>query len=151
MKPLIYKGYLGSVECSIEDDCLHGKILHVNDLVTFEASTPSELQKAFEESVEDYLATCVQLGKEADKSYKGTFNVRVRPELHRGVATSATLQDISLNEWVAKAIAEKLDGSAEVHHHHESHIHIEATVTEQIDFAALNRGGAYSVKETSNA
>lgn len=146
MKPLSYKGYLGSVDLSIEDDCLHGKVLYVNDLVAYEAASPAGLQKAFEEAVDDYVETCRQVGKDPDKSFKGTFNVRIRPEQHRGAAVAATLHDTTLNDWVAQAIGEKLEGR-EVHHHNEQHIHIEANVTEPIDFGALHRGGGFEFQE----
>ncbi len=107
MKPLNYKGYLGSVDYSLEDGCLHGKILHVNDLVTFEAETVLQLQQAFEEAVDDYLQTCEDLDKEPDRPFKGTFNVRVTPDQHRNVAIEAAKQGVSLNRWVAEAIDAK--------------------------------------------
>ena len=117
MKPLSYNGYLGSGECSFEDGCLHGKILHINDLVTYEGQTVPELEAAFKESVDDYLATCADSGKDPDKSFKGTFNVRMTPELHKAAAVSAAVQNIKLNEFVSQAVAEKVEGRAEVHHH----------------------------------
>ncbi len=78
MKDILrYKGFIGSIEISIEDDCLHGKLLFINDLVTYEARTPNQLQAEFESAVEDYLTTCKELGRSPDKPFKGTFNIRV--------------------------------------------------------------------------
>jgi len=57
---LEYKGYQGSVEVSLEDDVLHGKILRITDLVTFEAKTPDGLQQAFKQEVDEYLAFVVR-------------------------------------------------------------------------------------------
>lgn len=150
MKPLSYKGYLGSVDYSLEDGCLHGKILHVNDLVTFEAETVPQLQQAFEEAVDDYLQTCRDLGKEPDRPFRGTFNVRVSPDQHRSAAIESAKHNVSLNQWVVDAIDAKLRGSETVHHHHESHFHIQTTVTEELDFDALRRGteGYHLEKET---
>ncbi|VGO20941.1 type II toxin-antitoxin system HicB family antitoxin [Pontiella sulfatireligans] len=108
MKPLQYKGYLGSVKCSVDDDCLYGKILYINDLVNYEATSPVELKQTFEAAVDDYLQTCEQLGKEPEKSFKGSFNVRVSPELHREAATQAAIYEESLNEFVAQAVREKV-------------------------------------------
>ena len=59
---LEYKGYQGSVEVSLEDDVLHGKILRITDLVTFEATTPKVLRRAFEQQVDEYLAFCEEEG-----------------------------------------------------------------------------------------
>ncbi|EJL6486938.1 type II toxin-antitoxin system HicB family antitoxin, partial [Vibrio cholerae] len=78
-----YKGFWGSCEVSFEDGILHGKIECINDLVTYEAATPVELEEAFHDSVDDYLETCEMLGKEPDKTMSGSFNIRVGSELHK--------------------------------------------------------------------
>ena len=62
-----YKGEQGSVEVSLEDNVLHGKILHIVDLVTFEAQTPEGLQQAFKQEVDGYLAFCEEEGVAPDK------------------------------------------------------------------------------------
>lgn len=64
---LEYKGYLGTVEFSAEDNCLFGKIIGINDLISYEAQEVSELKEAFEEAVNDYLDICKELGKETIK------------------------------------------------------------------------------------
>lgn len=43
----------------------YGKMIGINDLVSFEGTSVKELEKEFQEAVEDYLATCRELGKEA--------------------------------------------------------------------------------------
>ncbi len=102
MKPLEYKGYLGSVE--YEDTYLYGKILLINDLVTFEGDSIKELKAAFEESVDDYLATCQELGKEPDKPFKGTFNIRMSPEWHKDLSAIACREETSLNALILRAV-----------------------------------------------
>jgi len=99
-----YKGYHASVNYSETDNVLFGSILGINDLVTFEAESISELKVAFEEAVDDYLATCAQLGKEPEKEFKGLFNVRIAPALHKKAALKASLQKVKLNKFVEKAI-----------------------------------------------
>ena len=61
---LEYKGYLGTVEFSAEDNCLFGKVIGINDLISFEEQEVSELKEVFEEAINDYLDTCKKLGKE---------------------------------------------------------------------------------------
>lgn len=100
---LKHKAYLGSVEFSAEDGILHGKIIGINDLVTFEADSVNELQKVFNEAVEDYLETCKELDKEPNKFFKGVFNVRTSNELHRDLALIAEKKQMKLNELVNKA------------------------------------------------
>lgn len=57
---LKYKSYTGSVEYSAEDSVFHGKILDINDLVTYEASHLKELEKSFKEAVDDYLSNMLK-------------------------------------------------------------------------------------------
>ena len=40
----------------------------------------------FGKAVEDYLELCNLNGKEPEKVYKGSFNVRISPELHKQAA-----------------------------------------------------------------
>lgn len=108
MKTFAYKGYQGSSECSVEDECLFGRILFVRDLVTYEGETVAELEVAFREAVDDYLSTCAKLGKAPDKPFRGSFNVRVNPERHREIAVAAAQEGVSLNEWITEAVDERL-------------------------------------------
>ena len=79
---LTYKGFVGSVHFSADDSVFHGKIEGIGDLVTFEGASVEGLTAGFKEAVEDYLQLCKRTGKHVEKSYRGTFNVRVPPELH---------------------------------------------------------------------
>lgn len=106
-----YKGYLGSIELSLEDEVLHGKLLYINDLVTYEGDTISELKNAFIESVEDYISFCAKNGKSPEKSFKGSFNIRIPPELHRTAAIEATKQNITLNQFVIQSLENEINGS----------------------------------------
>ena len=101
---LTFNGYSGSVEYSAEDNIFFGKIIGINDLVNFEGTSVDELKASFEESVNDYIVTCKELNKEPQKTFKGTFNVRVPIELHREAAIIAHKNNISLNELVKKSL-----------------------------------------------
>jgi predicted HicB family RNase H-like nuclease len=101
---LEYKGYYASVHFSSEDDVFYGKIVAIDDLVNFEGGSVKELKKAFHEAVDDYLETCASIGKEPNKTYKGTFNVRISTDLHKAAAVYAASENISLNDFVKKAI-----------------------------------------------
>lgn len=101
---LEYQGYQGVVEFSAEDGVFFGKLFGLNDLVTFEGQSVKELEKAFHEAVDDYIETCKEAGKEPERAYKGSFNVRINPDIHRQAAFKAQLLHISLNEFVERAI-----------------------------------------------
>jgi predicted HicB family RNase H-like nuclease len=66
MQTLTYKTFHGSTEYSTDDRCHHGKILFIQDLVTYESETLPELEKAFHAAVDDYLVTCVEVGKDPE-------------------------------------------------------------------------------------
>lgn len=112
-----YKGYCGTCEVSLEDGVLHGKIECINDLVTYEASTPAEIQVAFEEAVDDYLETCELIGKEPDKVMSGSFNVRVGSELHKKLYIESKKVGVSLNDFIKTSLSKSLDQKKEVHMH----------------------------------
>lgn len=124
METLHYKDYEGSVEVSIEGRCLHGKLLFVDDLVTYEGKDFEELEVTFRESVNDYLAFCAEIGKAPEKPYKGIFNVRVRPEIHRELVVLAYHSQQTLNELVCKALETYVSERAVHHTHHHIHEHV---------------------------
>ena len=101
---LTYKGFIGSVHFEGEDEIFFGKIEGINDLVTFEGESVSTLKNAFAEAVDDYLALCESIGKEPFKSFKGSFNIRITPQLHRKAFQLATLKGMTLNQFVQHAI-----------------------------------------------
>lgn len=101
---LEYKGYYGSVEFSSSDKVFYGKVIGINDLVSFEGNTVRKLEKSFCEMVDDYIQTCKQLGKQPKKTYKGSFNIRISPELHKKVAIVAGKKKLSLNQLVKFAL-----------------------------------------------
>ena len=103
-----YKGYVGSVEFSEEDGLFYGKVMGVRALISYEGTTAHELVDDFHGAVEDYLALCEAEGKEPEKAYKGSFNVRISPELHKQAAIFATTHGISLNSFVENALRTSL-------------------------------------------
>ncbi|HOO73232.1 MAG TPA: type II toxin-antitoxin system HicB family antitoxin [Spirochaetota bacterium] len=109
MKDLLqYKEFFGSVHFNPEDSVFFGKIEGINDIVTFEGKTVDEIKKSFKEAIDDYLEICKQTGKEPCKSYKGSFNIRITPELHKKAVQKSISRGVSLNQFVQKAIEHEL-------------------------------------------
>ncbi len=103
---LEYKGYHTRIEFDSEDLVVRGKIEGIKDFVDFESSDLTNVEKEFRAAVDEYLAFCKEVGKEPDKEYKGTFNIRISPELHKKLAVVALINGDTLNATVEKAIAE---------------------------------------------
>jgi len=101
---LEHRGYVGSVEFNADDKVFFGKILGIKDLVTFEGESVSELEQSFHDMIEDYLQTCKKLKKEPEKTYKGSFNIRISSEMHKQAAIIASRKNISLNNFIKFAL-----------------------------------------------
>lgn len=102
---LRYKNYIGHVEFDEEADIFHGEVINTRDVITFEGSTVKSLKKAFKDSIDDYLSFCKERGDSPEKPFSGKFNLRLDPELHREAYAAAKAEGMSLNGWVAQAIA----------------------------------------------
>ena len=105
---LNYKGFIGSVYLSEEDEMFYGKIEGISDCIMFEGSSVTELKNMFREAVNEYIEDCKRYNKTHLKSFKGSFNIRVKPEIHQKAAMLATIQGISLNQFVQKAIVKEI-------------------------------------------
>ena len=106
---LEYKGYVGSVHYSDEDEVFHGKLEGLRDLVTYEGTDVRSLKKGFREAVDDYLSTCARRGRRPDVPFKGSFNVRVGRELHKRAAVFAAARQKKLNALVSEALESYLE------------------------------------------
>lgn len=99
-----YKNYVGSVEFSEEDGLFYGKVMGIRALISYEGTNAKELIADFHGAVDDYLALCNSEGKEPEKAYKGSFNVRVSPELHKQAVICAAAKQMTLNSFVENAL-----------------------------------------------
>ncbi len=111
---LTYKELLGSVHFNAEDEVFFGKKEGIDDLVSFEGTSVKELQVSFKEAVDDYIELCRESGKKIEKSYKGSFNIRISPDIHKKAKRLGIMKGISLNQFVQKAIEEKVERELEL-------------------------------------
>ena len=108
MNTMEHKGFAARVEYSEEDGCFIGHIAGIRDVIGFHGESVAELRAAFEEAVDDYLATCKKLGKEPNNPYSGQFRLRLAPELHARAAMLAETRGKSLNTWVSEVIEKSI-------------------------------------------
>lgn len=99
-----YRGYLGSVEFSPEDRLFFGKVQGIQALISYEGTSADELIADFQGAVDDYLTLCEAEGIAPEKPYKGSFNVRISPDLHRRAAVWASTHQTTLNKVVESAL-----------------------------------------------
>lgn len=103
-----YKGYIGSVEFSQEDELFYGKVQGIRALISYEGTNASELVEDFHSAVDNYLTLCQEEGKIPEKAYKGSFNIRISPELHKKIAIYTMEHDITLNSFVEHSVEKEL-------------------------------------------
>lgn len=99
-----HKDYIGSVEFSESDGLFFGKVIGIRSLISYEGTTAKTLIKNFHEAVDDYLALCKEKNEVPERAYKGSFNVRVSPQLHKQAVISASTKGMTLNSFVEKAL-----------------------------------------------
>jgi predicted HicB family RNase H-like nuclease len=105
MSTMNYKGYAARIEYSDEDGCFIGHIAGIKDVIGFHAESVNELRVAFEEAVDDYLATCEKVGRAPQKPYSGKLMLRVPPEVHARAAMMAEAHGMSINQWAADVLS----------------------------------------------
>lgn len=109
MKNLIeYKDYVGSVEFSADDGLFFGKVQGIRALISYEGTNAAELIEDFHSAVDEYLEICQEEGKKPEKAYKGSFNIRITPELHKKIAIYAMEHGITLNSFVEQSVEKQL-------------------------------------------
>ena len=111
MNVLEYKGYHAKIEYDAESNVLFGQIEGIRDLVNFESNSSKEIDLEFHNAVDDYLIFCEDVGKTPDKEYKGLFNVRIDPELHRRLSICSFKTGESINSIVEKSIEQYLNNT----------------------------------------
>ena len=108
-----YGDYAARIVYDDDDKVFHGRVLNMNDMVTFEATTVAGIAKEFRKSVDEYLKFCKEIGKEPEKPFSGKLIVRTDPETHRGISTIAEIQGKSMNVVVQECLQEYVAGHTE--------------------------------------
>lgn len=103
-----YKGYVGDVEYDDDAKLFHGEVVNTRDVITFQGRSVDELERSFQESIDDYISWCEEEGVPPEKPFSGRFNLRISPDLHREVAIAAKRLNKSMNAFVEDAIKDEL-------------------------------------------
>ena len=109
MNMMKYKGYIARIEYDEEDRIFVGHLAGIKDIVGFHGITVNELEGAFHESVDNYIAISEETGRPVQKPYSGKLMLRVSPDIHAAVATAAEVHGKSINQWVYDVLDEAAD------------------------------------------
>jgi predicted HicB family RNase H-like nuclease len=105
-----YKGYVGVAEIAFDTGMIYGRVAGLRDVVTFQGHTVAEAERAFHDSVDDYLELCASRNEAPEKPFSGKFLVRIPPALHRALADAALARGVSLNALVEAALSDAFLG-----------------------------------------
>jgi predicted HicB family RNase H-like nuclease len=103
-----YKGYFGEVQYDSDAKIFHGEVVGLKDVITFQAKTVDGLEKAFKDSINDYLEWCKERNEKPEKTYSGKIHLRMNPELHAQLALEAAKKRISLNDLINKLLNQNI-------------------------------------------
>jgi predicted HicB family RNase H-like nuclease len=102
-----YRGCTARVEYDPRDEAFVGRVLGIEDRITFHGATVVTLRRDFHAAVDHYLADCAARGRAPQKPYSGKILLRVAPEIHARAAMTAEAQGKSLNRWAAEVLAQR--------------------------------------------
>ncbi|MFQ3598210.1 MAG: type II toxin-antitoxin system HicB family antitoxin [Chloroherpetonaceae bacterium] len=105
---LNYKGYTGRVEYDGDAKIFHGEVIDLRDVITFQGKSVNEIERAFRESIDDYLDFCKSRGESPEKPFSGKFVLRVSPSLHRRLYLKAAENGKSLNAWLVEQLEKSI-------------------------------------------
>lgn len=106
---LSYKGYRASLEFDPDDRILVGRVLDIHDVIGFHGASVAELEAAFHEAIDDYLAACEALNQAPEKPASGRMMLRVAPAVHAASLRAAAEAGLSLNKWAEEVFRRAAD------------------------------------------
>ena len=100
-----YKNYAGTVEYNEDAGILFGRIVGIDDVISYEGGSVATLRQSFHDAVDDYLTHCQNIGKKPNSPYSGKFILRLPPALHASLTAKAQAVGKSLNQYAADVLA----------------------------------------------
>jgi len=99
-----YMGYTASMVFDAEDKVIVGRVLEIDDIITFHGESVAEFEAHFHEAVDSYVAAAQDLGSTPEKPASGKVMLRIAPEVHAAALRAAAQQGTSLNKWAESAL-----------------------------------------------
>jgi len=102
-------GFRAVIKYDPEIEMFRGQFVGLNGGADFYASDIDNLKREGAISLKVFLEACRERGIEPRKEYSGKFNVRVPSRLHADIASAATADGKSLNQWVVDTLEHAVD------------------------------------------
>ena len=101
---LTYKGYTASMVFDAEDKIIVGRVLDIDDIISFHGESVAEFEVSFHAAIEEYVAASQNLGSKPERPASGKLMLRIAPEVHAAALKAAAKSGTSLNKWAEKAL-----------------------------------------------
>lgn len=102
---MTYRGYTTGMSFDVEDKIIVGRVLDIDDIITFHGESVAEFESNFHAVVDDYIEACESLGEVPEKPASGKLMLRVAPEVHASALKAAARSGVSLNKWAEKVLS----------------------------------------------
>ena len=106
MNNMTYRGYTAHMDFDTEDKIIVGRVVDIDDIITFHGTSVAEFESAFKTAVDGYIHACEQLGQTADKPASGRLMLRVNPAVHAAAVKASARSGLSLNKWAEKVLGQ---------------------------------------------
>ena len=104
MNTMTYKGYAARMDFDPDDKIIVGRVLDIDDIITFHGTSVAEFEAALHRAVDSYVAACAQLEQAAEKPASGRLMLRVDPAVHAAAVKASARSGQSLNKWAEKVL-----------------------------------------------
>ena len=103
---MTYQGYTASMTFDADDKIIVGRVLDIDDIISFHGESVAEFEAMFHAAVDGYVAACEQLGSAPEKPASGKMMLRIAPTVHAAALKAAARNGVSLNKWAEQALCE---------------------------------------------
>ncbi len=105
MNVMTYKGYKARIEFDPRDNIFVGRVLGIEDGISFHGETVAALKERFAAAINHYVADCKAMGRKPERPASGKLMLRIAPEIHAKALVTARASGKSLNQWAAEVLA----------------------------------------------
>lgn len=110
MNIMTVEGHRAKIDYDPELDMFRGEILGLSGGADFYGKTLDKLRSEYKKSLEVFLEVCKEKGVDPYKKYSGKFNLRIPPKLHAEIASKASGEGKSVNQWITETLDQMIHG-----------------------------------------
>lgn len=105
---MVIEGQRAIIEYDPDIEMFRGEFIGLNGSADFYAKNITGLKHEGKASLKVFLEMCAEEGIEPFKRHSGKFVLRLDPGIHQAASAAAKAAGLSLNQWVAKLIKERV-------------------------------------------